>query len=87
MYSHHAWCINFTHHAYHVLDAPAVVYNGTSVVGCVSCASVKESMRIGVRFPLVAYFGDVKCRAARSLHVDPKWRGVHSNEITVAKDQ
>jgi len=51
-----------------------------------SCASVKESMRTAVRFPMAADFRDLNFGLARSFARDLKWRGVHSNGWAVVKD-
>ena len=48
------------------------------------CAII-ESVRIAVRFPMLAYFRNLNLGLARSLHGDTKWRGVHSNGRAVVK--
>src|SRR6218665_2631659 len=60
-------------------------------VACISCASVKESMRTAVCIlsvfgSMVADLRDLNLGLARSLHGDLNWRGVHSNGRVVAKD-
>jgi len=59
-----------------------VIYIGKSVG---SCASVKESMRSAVRFPMTADFRDLNLGLARSFAGDLKWRGIHSNGRAVVK--
>jgi len=60
-----------------------VGYIGNSV-GCVLCASVKESMRTAVRFPKVAYFRDLNIRhdqtlnGVASIQTDDRWRSISS---------
>jgi len=62
-----------------------VGYIGKSA-DCVSCASVKESMRIADRFPMLPCFRDVNIGLARSLQGDLEWCGVHSEKRAVVKD-
>src|SRR6218665_736971 len=62
-----------------------VVYIGKGI-GCVSGASVEESMRTAVRLLKAADLTDLNLGLAWSLHGDLKWCGVHSNGRAVVKD-
>lgn len=53
---------------------------------CVSCASLKGSMRTAVSSPKVARLRDLKLGLALSSHVDPKERGLLSNERAMVYD-